>query len=412
LRTTAIRRITAVVTSALSLGLAFPSNATAVDPPLIPTGCTGDPSAVTRFSIDVAGEPSSGRYSLPATTPNGIVVIAHGYGHTTASWVAHMTNIAEHGLIAVGMDYRGTEVVSTNSDGSENSRGWPARKGAQDLIAAGKFFSAACPFVRTIVAFGVSMGGNMSGLAVAEQNFKAPPPSSCSYAPPGSYGVCVDVLLPPEPLFDYWFDIEGAVNVSETYNEARAVAPVNDFAADAEADIRAENGGETFEQNPQKYEDITVITKVNEIRRAQLSGVIVVHGMDDGLVPYNQSREMVAGLRAMSIPTEDITVGQRDSGESGTTLTGNTGQDFGTTGHASEKSTTHVIMRTSLGRLFALFDQAQPPCDRKIVSSNGTDLLDSGCFKDDSPVTIDVPYWLADEATDYVVPAIRRELGG
>ena len=32
------------------------------------------------------------------------------------------------------------------------------------------------------------------------------------------------------PLFDHWIDIEGAVNVIETYLGARLLAPVNDYA--------------------------------------------------------------------------------------------------------------------------------------------------------------------------------------
>ena len=40
----------------------------------------------------------------------------------------------------------------------------------------------------------------------------------------------------------------------------------------------------------------------------------MVHGVDDGLVPYSQSREMQARLRALGIPTDMITVGTRGRG--------------------------------------------------------------------------------------------------
>lgn len=336
-----ISAIAACVTTALAVAL--PGRATTTPPPAsIPAGCTGDPAQVIEFSMTVDGGTAEGRYALPSSTPVGLVVFAHGYSHTTASWRAHMTNAANHGLVAVGMDYRGTQVLSTNPDGSESARGWPARKGAADTIAAGQLFSTACPFIETVVAFGVSMGGNMSGLAVAQAG----------------------------GLFDYWFDVEGAANVIETYNEARAVGPFNAFAAMAEEDIRNENGGKTFEQDPTAYVEITVAPKAGEMKAGELKGAVVIHGVDDGLVPYNQSREMVAALRAVGIPTEDITVGERDEqSESGTTISGIFGLDPGLTGHASEKSTTHIIMRTSLARLFSLFEN-NPPSNRTVVSND------------------------------------------
>jgi hypothetical protein len=53
-------------------------------------------------------------------------------------------------------------------------------------------------------------------------------------------------------------DVEGVANVIETYTEARAVAPGNAFAGQAQGDIEAETGG-TLEQNPQPYLDRCVV---------------------------------------------------------------------------------------------------------------------------------------------------------
>ena len=51
--------------------------------------------------------------------------------------------------------------------GTEIARGWPAKAGSEDLVAAAQYFDRLCPGLPGIVMYGVSMGGNMSGLAVA-----------------------------------------------------------------------------------------------------------------------------------------------------------------------------------------------------------------------------------------------------
>src|SRR5437588_96441 len=95
----------------------------------------------------------------------------------------------------------------------------------------------ACPFVKTIVAYGISMGGNTSGLAAA------------------SHAIRHD----GRPLFDYWWDIEGATNVIETYAGAAALAQTgNTFATQAQQDIEAEMGG-PLEQRPDAYASHAVV---------------------------------------------------------------------------------------------------------------------------------------------------------
>ena len=95
-----------------------------------------------------------------------------------------------------------------------------------------------------------------------------------------------------------------------------------------------------------------------------MKGVTVIHGVDDGLVPYNQGREMGALLLEAGIPTDMFTVGRRSKEtEKETTATGYVGDPvFGAAGqkymspfvgHASEKSTTHIIMVTAFERLAA-----------------------------------------------------------
>jgi acetyl esterase/lipase len=312
--------------------------------------CTDSSGQARNLDLRVDGEPAHGLYAVPDTAPEALVVFAHGYGHTSESWREHIVRtVTETGAIALAMDYRGTEVVPDPDGGLPSSRGWQVAEGAADSIAAARLFEASCPSVETIVVYGVSMGGNASGLAVAAGATR-------------SDGT---------PLFDWWFDIEGATNVTETYQEARAVAQSgNEFAANAQADIEREMGG-TFEEVPQVYLERTVVNRAADIAASGLRGVVLVHGLDDGLVPYNQTREMAARLAEVGVAYDVFTVATRGDGEPGTTLTGSLLGSAGYTspfaGHASETSTTHLVGTTGFARLAALLNDGEAPGCREFV---------------------------------------------
>lgn len=342
--------------AAVSLVAALP--AVASPPGGIPPGqakklCTDKTDEALPLGLPVDGESANGLYSFPSSAPEDLVVFAHGYGHTSQSWAHHIRRTArEHGAVAVGMDYRGLKInPDSNNDGLPESRGWNARAGAEDLVAAAQHFERLCPSIDTITIFGVSMGANMSGLAVAN--------AAEARRSDGS------------PLFDYWFDIEGAVNVVETYAGARVLAPVNAFAKNAQEDIEAEMGG-PIESKPEAYADRAVVTHIDEIKASGVKGVVLIHGIDDGLVPYNQSREMSSLLIGAQIPYDFYTVGRRSpqsekettaTGYAGDPIAGQAGQEYMSpfAGHASEKSTTHIIMVTAFERLASLLDDGEAP---------------------------------------------------
>src|SRR5205823_2771895 len=81
-------------------------------------------------------------------------------------------------------------------------------------------------------------------------------------------------------LFDYWIDVEGATNVSETYTEARALAPVNDFANHAVQDIEQEMGG-PIEMAYARYLQESVVTRAADIKASGVKGVVLVHATND-----------------------------------------------------------------------------------------------------------------------------------
>jgi acetyl esterase/lipase len=295
--------------------------------------CTDKADVALPLSIPVDGESATGQYALPSQVPDTLVIFAHGYSHKSDSWVDHMRKAAaEHGVIAVTMDYRGT-YTAENGD----IRGWFVKEGADDMIAATHLFQDSCSSIKETIIFGVSMGGNSSGLAVAraadEKNAQG------------------------GPLYDYWFDIEGAVSVDETYAGATVLAPANEFAANAKADIEAEMDGKTMAEDPAGYRDLAVVSHLDEIAGSGVKGVVLVHGIEDGLVPYNQAREFSMMLRSKLIATEMITILGKGDGEGGTTITGYSGNDSSPfAGHASEASDTHIVMVTAFNRLWDLVD--------------------------------------------------------
>lgn len=327
------------VAGAALLATSLPGGQAASHLPGLPTTCTDGVDEAITFELPVGDTVATGRYALPASDPVGIVAMFHGYGHTSSSWAEHLKRTARDlNVIAVAMDYRGTTVVSTSPEGIESSRGWRVREGAEETNVAVRQLAAQCPTAVTRSAFGVSMGGNASGLAVAAE------PKTVDGA----------------PLYDWWFNIEGATDPIDTYLSARTLAPANATARNAAFDIAEEAGGCEIEVCPKAYEEMAVITKAGNIRNGNLKGAIFVHGLDDGLVGPQHSVKMRSLLRAVGVPYDMYTVGTRGSGEAGTTLTGYAGgfvpgYQSPLAGHASERSTTHLVMKTAFQRLAALY---------------------------------------------------------
>ena len=307
--------------------------------------CYGNPDAVQRLEIVVNGTATWGLYAMPDRPAKGIVVFGHGYGHTAESWRRHIAATARRNdVVAVAMNYRGQ--IDTPGSPLPTSRGWQVAEGAEDSIAIAQVFERACPAAKTIVMYGISMGFNTAGLAVAAK-------------PKRSNG---------QPLFDYLFDIEGVANVTETYIEARGLAVTgNQFAENAVEDIEREMGG-TFEQRSAVYLDRTVVNRVDDIAASGIKGVVMIHGVVDGLVGYNQSPELYTLLRRHNVPTDFWTAVTRGAAsEPGTTLdgyvTGNIpGYVSPFAGHASEASATHIVGAAGFERLAALFSGVQPAC--------------------------------------------------
>jgi pimeloyl-ACP methyl ester carboxylesterase len=357
-------RSISLAVAALILGVALLPTPAFAAPRASRLACRDGTDMSRPITLSVEGEPATGHYAMPSRTPTQLIVIGHGFGHTSFSWVEHMRRFARNpseggfGVAAVTMDYRGLKILpDDNADGLPESRGLPVMNGAEDLIAAATALQAACPTIETTILLAVSGGGAMSGVALALA---------------GQKGI---TQRGGGPLFDYWLEVEGVANLVETYLEARAAEVVlnNETARKAKADIERETGG-TIEEHPEAYVERTVVARVEDIEASGVKGVVLVHGVDDGLVPYNQSRELATLLGFAGIPTDLFTVGRRSpQSERETTLTGHVAgsldPDYTSplAGHGSEKSTTHIVMVTAFRRLAALLRGNAPETYQEFV---------------------------------------------
>lgn len=273
----------------------------------------------------VAG--AHGLVAEPSTPAKGLVVILHGYGHQAESHRGHLAHLADQGYLAVAMDYSGPQ------------EGFPLLAGALDTRAAILDLRASHGLDdEPTHLYSVSMGTAVAAL-----------------------------LVPMMPgTFTYWVDNEGLAMLAETWAEAKAVSPGIPFGAVAAAAIEAECGG-TPAQSPDCYLARSAALRASEF---DLQGAILTHGLNDGLVPYDQGREMAAALRARGVPTAFYTVATCAPGSEGTTITGHAlGEDGGkgVCGHGTESNDMHTLTALSFRLLDEVLAGSLAPSDSEHV---------------------------------------------
>lgn len=282
--------------------------------PLLASPVHGAPeSLVADYSVAVDGAVAHGLVAKPAGEPRGLVVVVHGYGHDGSSHRGHLQHLAEQGFVAVAMDFRGPR------------SGFPLAAGAEDTIAATLDLLAAHP-VDDVYLYSVSMGTAVAGIVLADPRM--------------------------DGVFDYWVNNEGLAMLAETWAGATAISPSgNPTAVAARAAIETETGG-TPATAAEAYAWRSAALRVPEF--TGLKGVVLTHGLNDGLVPHNQGREMAAALRAAGIPSDFYTVVRGEPCQEGTTLTGYVGVNCtGVAGHGTESNDRHTLTKLS----FALLDE-------------------------------------------------------
>lgn len=229
--------------------------------PLVPQAAASHVT-VERYSVAVDGETALGWLAYPSGAPTTLLVYGHGCcGKPNQS--AFVRAYAEaYDVVAVAMDYRGPG-------------GWDVMKGSRDLVAATVDLHARFPTVARTVIWGVSMGGETTGMAVAQR---------------------------PD-LYDYWVDTFGVTNLFEEFVALGHYPGVslnpNDPSNPTSSAIVRETGG-TPATAPQAYADRSPVLMAD--RMVGLRRAYVTHGVGDPIVPYSMSREMFENLRLAGVP--------------------------------------------------------------------------------------------------------------
>lgn len=221
---------------------------------LLPASASaGNAIWVGRYSVPVDGEVAGGWLAYPTrTAPRTLLV----YGHPCCGkpdqslLVGAFANT--HNSVAVAMDYRGPGR-------------WDVLKGSRDLVAATADLKRRFPTITRTVIWGMSMGGETTGLAVAQN----------------------------PRLFDYWVSVFGVSHLSE---EFLALGGSPSLLASW---IVQETGGHpvTHQREYDRRSPAVLTDRMRGLKRAYL-----LHGTGDMLVPYTQSRQLFENLRRSGVP--------------------------------------------------------------------------------------------------------------
>lgn len=246
---------------------------------------------------------------VAGSSPTRLVVLCHGlngdvFGSNESyrGFYHHLARFASPDVAVMALNYRNNflfpvalgahDVIAGTLAAKERIRnGLPpgSAKGQQQRSERGREAVAGANNrqslrgdIQTTYLWGISMGGAISGTALSEALYV--------------------VSDPARPVFDHWVGVEPLVNFGESYLEARAFQ-LAELAGEMERDA-----GGTPDAVPGEYKRRTVVMNADRIAAAGLKSVTLVHAINDGLVPYNQVREMAAAAVANGMPTQLFTV--------------------------------------------------------------------------------------------------------
>jgi hypothetical protein len=241
-------------------------------------------------------------FATPAR-PKALVVIFHGHGHNGYQYAGQLADLAKrYGVLAVAMQTQQLKTGLPSYKGPFDSVDEEARDAATAIAWARARYKTGA---RTYL-LATSMGG--SGLAYfidAATRDRA-----------GDADATWVQRMRPLPLAGI-VDAEGISNLAETWLEATG------FDKTSAAEIELETGG-TPASAPDAYRARSVaLLSATQLRATGVQVAAVIHDVDDGLVPYNQTLEARAALLAAGITTRTYDVVFKDSCAQGnqTTLT-------------------------------------------------------------------------------------------
>jgi hypothetical protein len=284
-------------------------------------------------------------YATPKGKPSGLVVIFHGHGHNGEQYTDQLIDLAaDQGLVAVAMATKELRAGQPSYRGPFDSVDEEARGAAAAIAWSRRTFHTTKTYL-----LGVSMGG--SGLAYFID-------AATRTAGPGDHDAAWVQGFHPLPLAGL-VDVEGISNLSETWLEAGGFDKV------AQAEIEKETGGTPQTATAAYQARSLALLPPAEWKATGLPVVAVVHDVDDGLVPYNQTFEARAAVLAAGISLQTIDVVFKDSCDQGNQTTGTAtitgvipGFPTSTTegalclaGHANENDPTTPVMKAAVEAL-------------------------------------------------------------
>ena len=308
--------------------------------------CASAPAATT--SSNGAACPTFPLYwARPSrSAPRALVVVFHGHGHNGEQYVSQLQTMADQlDLAAVAASTDELSPDKSSYRGPFDSVDEEAREAASAISWARQRFHT-----RQTYLFGVSMGG--SGLAYfIDAATRAPQDTDAAWVQ----------QFRPLPVAGL-VDVEGIASLPETWAEATG------FDKTSAAEIEKETGG-TPAAAPTAYQSRSLaLLPTAEWKATGLRAAAVIHDVDDGLVPYNQTFEARAAIAAAGIPVQTYDVVFKDSCTQGnqTTLSatvvkavspdaaGSTESALCLAGHASENDPTTPNMEAAVQALKAL----------------------------------------------------------
>ncbi|HET6398571.1 MAG TPA: prolyl oligopeptidase family serine peptidase, partial [Candidatus Thermoplasmatota archaeon] len=203
-----------------------------------------------RLIVD--GQVAEGLVAIPRAPARVLVVVCHHLESSAADYAELLLHLADHGAVAIAMDYRGPQDA------------FKVETGAQDTLAATMFAQQNLPRLDRTILYGYSLGGAVSGVAAAR-------------APAGTY--------------DYWISGSGVLDLSTLWAEHPPFQPR----------IEAETGG-TPADVPEAYARRSPLAQVPTISSQGFTRVYLAYGPADIITPAEHHERMYHDLRAANVP--------------------------------------------------------------------------------------------------------------
>ena len=308
--------------------------------------CAADPRA-TSSPTGAACPTFKLDWATPAAKPRGLVVVFHGHGHNGEQYTAQLRDFADkQGVVAVAMETTELAVGKPSYRGPFESVDEEARDAAVAIGWARERFHTKQTYL-----FGVSMGG--SGLAY----FLDAATRSAAGDKDATWVQSFHTL----PLAGL-VDVEGIANLAETWAEASGFDKVS------QAEIEAETGGTPQTARAAYQSRSLALLPASAWQKSGLPVVSIVHDVDDGLVPYNQTHEARAAVAAAGITLQTYDVvfksdcAQGDQTNGSAVITGQipgfptstTEGELCLAGHANENNPNTPVMRAAAEALAQL----------------------------------------------------------